>query len=301
MNPKLFISSIFFILFLTITAHDVSAQKSFTSYEFDTSRTYVFKLEDRSQLVGKLIEKDSTSITIKTSSVPRIQIPYSKIKAIDIVNDRLVKKGVYWFENPNATRYFFGPSAFPLKKGEGYYQNSYLFLNSVSFGVTNNISFGGGFELISTVLGKPIFFLTPKVSFKLSDKFRTGVGVLYANLPTFASDGRARSSAGIMYGLGTYGSADKNITGGLGWGFIESDFSAQPVVTISGITRVSRRVALLTENYFIPADGYSTVFSYGARFFGEKIAIDLGFINNRDIFSTFFIGIPYVDFVVKFN
>ncbi|MBE9480617.1 MAG: hypothetical protein IMY69_02855 [Bacteroidetes bacterium] len=43
------------------------------------------------------------------------------------------------------------------------------------------------------------------------------------------------------------------------------------------------------------------IFSYGVRFFGERISVDLGFINNKDIIEEIVIGIPYVDFVVKFG
>jgi hypothetical protein len=40
--------------------------------------------------------------------------------------------------------------------------------------------------------------------------------------------------------------------------------------------------------------------SYGVRFFGKKLSVDLGFLNNRDLAEALIIGIPYVDFVVKF-
>ena len=64
---------------------------------------------------------------------------------------------------------------------------------------------------------------------------------------------------------------------------------------------ISRRIALVTENWFIPLDNYYGVFSYGIRFFGEKISVDLAFLNNSDIAEGLAIGIPYLDFVVKFK
>ncbi|MEY3343107.1 MAG: hypothetical protein RL090_791, partial [Bacteroidota bacterium] len=59
--------------------------------------------------------------------------------------------------------------------------------------------------------------------------------------------------------------------------------------------------AFVTENWIL-YDGTKTtgIYSYGFRFFGSKMAVDLGFINNSDISKGIFIGIPYVDFTVKF-
>jgi hypothetical protein len=61
--------------------------------------------------------------------------------------------------------------------------------------------------------------------------------------------------------------------------------------------------ALITENWLIsPPNSQSKVplISYGARFFGKKIAVDFAFVNNKDIAQSIFIGVPYIDFVVKF-
>lgn len=90
------------------------------------------------------------------------------------------------------------------------------------------------------------------------------------------------------------------MTGGLSWGFINGQFSQIPVITISGMTRISRRTALITENWFIPNNGLFGIYSYGIRFFGEKLSVDLAFLNNKDIARSLFIGIPIVNFVVKF-
>lgn len=180
----------------------------------------------------------------------------------------------------------------------------YLFLNYFNFGITDHISIGGGLEFLSTfgtlASGSfdPIFFITPKVGFEVTEKFHAGGRILYANTPGF--DSNDRSSIGILYGIGTYGTPDHNITGGLGWGFVNGESSAKPIITISGMTRISSRAALVTENWFVPVDSYYGIISYGVRFFGEKMTVDLAFINNRDIAEILIIGIPYVDFVVKF-
>ena len=295
---KKLILTIFFTM-IVCSASTVFGQKTFISYPFDTTKTYIIELHDGSRFIGNFLQKDSISIVIKTSSIPKIEIPIQKIKSIEKVDPLNLKNGIYWFPNPNATRYLFSPSAFTLKKGEGYYQNTYLLLNSFNVGITDHISIGGGLEILSTFgEGDPIFFITPKVGFNVVDKFNIGGGVLYASTPSFGSGNR--SSLGIVFGIGTYGSIDHNITGGLGWGFVEGEFESRPIITVSGMTRISKKTALVTENWFIPTDNYYGIISYGIRFFGEKLAVDLAFINNSDIAEIIFIGIPYVDFVVKF-
>ena len=146
---------------------------------------------------------------------------------------------------------------------------------------------GGGLEFLSTFSGlasgkfTPIFYLTSKVGFKLNEKFSLAGGAMTVSIPSFGSE--SRHYAGLVYGLGTFGNPDHNLTGGLSWGYIDGNFSETPVVNISGMTRISRRIALITDNWLIPVDENQTIFSYGIRFFGEKISVDLAFINNKEI------------------
>lgn len=295
---------IFFLFVLVFVVGTLSAQKKGDATPADSTKTYKLEISDGSTLIGNILKQDSVTVVLKTSSIPRIEIPVTKITRIDEVAVVAGKKDPYWFTNPNATRYLFGPSAFNLNKGEGYYQNTYLVLNSFNVGITNNFSLGAGFELLSTFGSissgefTPIFFVTPKVGFEVAKKFHLGGGLLYVSVPGIMSDNR--TSVGIGYAIGTYGTLDHNITGGLGWGFADGEVSDAPIITLSGMTRISRKAALVTENWFVPIDGIQGIYSYGLRFFGEKIAVDLAFLNNAEIFEDIFIGVPYIDFTVKF-
>jgi hypothetical protein len=87
----------------------------------------------------------------------------------------------------------------------------------------------------------------------------------------------------------------------VGWGYIDKEFENRPIITLGGMTRLARGFGLVTENWFVPSrSGYYPVISYGIRFMGEKITVDFAFLNNDDIFQEIVIGIPYLDFVVKF-
>jgi len=262
----------------------------------DTSSVRIEML-DGTVLLGKIKSRGDGVLSLTTISGVEASVPLSQIKEITTISSTSIHKGEYWFENPNATRYLFGPSAFNLKKGEGYYQNTYLFLNSFNYGVTDYFSIGGGIELLTLFNGSPAFVLTPKVGFQTGPKTSLGGGILYANLGDIGD----RSNFGIAYGVVTRGTVDKNFTVGLGWGVIDNEFSSRPIITFSGMTRLSKKIALVSENWIVPANLYYPLFSYGIRFFGEKMAVDLAFINNPDIASEVVIGIPYVDFMVKFG
>lgn len=249
--------------------------------------------------VGTIIERNDKEIILLTEGKTKVHIPIETIQDIRSIPSSHFHDGEYWFPNPNETRYLYAPSAFNLKKGEGYYQNTYLFINSFNYGFTDNFSFGVGFEFLSTFGSfggdfNPIFFLTPKYSMQVSENLRVGIGVLYGNVSDLVG------GFGVGYGLATYGNPEHNATLGLGFGFFDGDFSTDPVITISGMTRISRRISLVTENWFFPADVYRGILTYGIRFFGESMSVDLALINNTDIATAFPIGIPYIDFVVKF-
>jgi hypothetical protein len=296
---KNLIQTLLFTLLVFATSN-VFGQKTNISDPIDSAKIHRIELNDGSVFIGNILQKDSENIVIRTSTIPKMEIPIKKIKSIENIDESNFQNGIYWFPNPHASRYLYGPSAFSLKKGEGYYQNTYLLLNSFNVGITDNFSIGGGLELISTfATRKPIFFITPKVGFKVSEKFHAGGGFLFASMPSFYS--AARFSLGTAFVTGTYGSKEHNMTGSLGWGFVEGKFSGSPIITLSGMTRVSERASLITENWLAPiGGGYYGLFSYGVRFFGKKMAVDLAFINNPDIAKAILIGIPYVSFTVKF-
>lgn len=288
-----------FALWFSPTTVVLAQQTDSTQAQTSPPQRWLIETKDGSVFQGVYLGQSEAGIRLLTESAGEVLIPMSAVKNFRILNDQNFKNGEYWFENPNATRYLFSPSAYNLRKGEAYYQNTYIVINSFNYGVTDRFTIGAGFELISTFSGTPIFFITPKYSFPISENWNAGAGILYANAAGFDEE---FSGLGVGYGIVTYGSRDNNVTLGAGFGYVNGEASGQPVINLSGMRRVRRKIALVTENWFVPTDGYYGVYSYGLRFMGEKITIDLAFLNNADIAQeVVFIGIPYVDFVVKFG
>lgn len=264
-------------------------------------RTHVLRTRDGSTLVGRVVAETSDSIRFESLGVV-FALPRAQIRSLDTVGVReQATRSKYAFRDPNRTRLFFAPTGRTLDKGEGYFSDTYILLAGVAGGVTNNFTMGGGMSLIpSTNPINNIFYLTPKIGLVDQPNFALATGALVGFAGFEGIEDKDRSF-GILYGVGTFGSEDHHLDLGAGWGYAGGSFSGNPAVMVGGSTRVSRRVALLTENYFVPSVSNNAAISYGMRFLGNDISVDLAFLNAVGPDTQFlFPGIPYVAFAVKF-
>ncbi|WP_051718892.1 hypothetical protein [Hymenobacter sp. IS2118] len=182
-----------------------------------------------------------------------------------------------YFDIGNGNRLFFAPTGRGLRKGENVLQAVNLYLIGGNFGITDNISLGGYVSLIPGIgLDNQFLVLTPKVSFPVSEKVHVGGGALYVRIPDFDGSLDRSYGAGIVYGAATYGSADDNVTLGLGYGFFEGDVGSTPIVQIGAQKRVSRRISLISENYII-ADAQAGMGGlYGIKINWRRTSLGLG-------------------------
>ena len=198
-----------------------------------------------------------------------------RIKKLEFPEVQQLKDGEYWFPNPQSTRYFWSPNGYGLKKGEGYYQNIWVIWNQFAYGINDLVSIGGG--IIPTFLfGVPTpVFGTLKFSIPVvHNKFNIAGGAIAGYVI-----GEENAGLGIVYGLGTFGSPDANVTLGLGYGFAAGEWTQAPVVNINGMFRVSRRGYIISENYVLTGDGESIVLmTLGGRSILKKIALDYGLV-----------------------
>jgi len=263
----------------------------------DSTHVQVITTVDKSSNVGRIVKIGENEIVFK-AEFGTIVIPIDKIKDIKEIPATAIKDGVYWFPNSNATRLYFSPTAFSLKKGDGYFADYYLFFPGFAYGITDNFTIGGGMSLIPGVdPADQIFYFTPKIGIKAAEKFCLAAGALILKVPDF-DDEEDSPVAGILYGVGTFGEPDGSFTLGLGYGFVDNDFADKPFVLIGGEKRLSRRVGFVTENLIFPGID-NPIVSYGIRFFGEKLSVDLALWNTLGE-DLIFPGIPYIDFVFNF-
>ncbi len=284
-----FIKWLGFVSIFFIFTNNVYAQSEGV-WEVDT--------KSGNQYVGTVISKDADKIVLK------IKEGEITIQRIDIVRMRPVSEerlnAKYFLDNPHPSRYFFGPSGFGLQKGEGYYQNNWVLLNQVSYGLTDNFSMGAGLIPLFLFGGSgeyTPFWVTPKFSIPVEKNVNIGVGGIFAS--TFGS---ASSWVGIPYGLTTFGNTNTNITLGLGYGFAGKEWAKSPLVTVSGTARVSKKTYLLTETYFLKGSDFTIgLMSFGARSTGKKLAVDYGLWVPFGGGEAIEVAIPWLGITVPFG
>lgn len=256
----------------------------------DSTETQIIKTYKGSVYSGKIIETDEMFVLFQTD-YGLMRIPKNHIIEVDMLDEESLKNNQYWYPNPNSSRLFFAPTARMLKQGEGYFADYFIFFPTLTYGVTNYFTLGGGLSIIPAVdLEKQIFLLTPKFGIKTSEKLDLAVGALLAKLPDEST------SLGILYGVGTFGTTDKSFTLGAGYGYVDDDLAEKPMVVVGGESRVSRSISVVSENWLIP-EKETPILSFGLRFFGEKLSTDFALIFPLD--SEVFM-IPYIDLVYKF-
>lgn len=280
-----------------------------------TNNHVQLELNDLRIFAGTLQKISEDSLTIRDEKLGLLNVPFSAIRDI-----KTIKPGLpgAWTNDPNNTRYFFAPSAFILRKGDGYYQNAYILSNSVSYGVNDHFTIGGGIIL------PIIFYITPKVGFSPGDYVHLSAGIIAGG--TYLNKG---IMAGIGYGLVTLGTRDYHLSIGAGYGAYYGEQKWQqtkkPILNVSGTARLNKRFSLVSENWIFQAafdetiqttvivDGMEQIIyenvpgkgqpvaacSAGGRFVWKKIALDLGVIAPVNFPDMNFV-VPYIDLVVKF-
>jgi hypothetical protein len=279
-------NTLFKILLLGLMAFPFN--NLFSQPETDSLRqeqVVVVKMQNGDEYKGVITKQDKETIVLKVEN-GEISLLAANVNVIENYD----YTGEFGFANPHDTRYFFGPSGIPIEKGKGYYQNILVTANFFNFGVTENIAIGGGFEFISTVTGNPIWFLTPKVGFDLSENVHVGGGFIMAGVA-------AEGTATLGYGVFTLGDSETNFSVGVGYGRFDGEFSDYPSIMISGTHRVSRSIALLSENYLLPNTSYFGI--HGIRILSEKNSFDVGAIVIPEIIGEV-PALPYVGYVRVF-
>jgi hypothetical protein len=280
-----------FLLLLFFTLSSSAQVQQDTIYRFET--------KDGNEYFGKIISQDKEKILVKSEKMGEFTLYKSDIIKMEITNDKKIKMGEYWNENAQAARYFWVPNGYGLKKGEGYYQNVWVFVNQVSYGFTNNISMGVGMVPLFLFAGAPTpVWLTPKVSFPIvKDKINIGAGALVGTV--LGEDG---FGFGLLYGMSTFGSRDKNITIGVGWGYAEGEIGKKPTINISGMVRTSRNWYLMTENYYLDFGGGGLgLISFGARRMYKKLGLDFGLFVPFSTDDISFIAFPWLGITLPFG
>ena len=294
--------------------------------EGKVEREVRFFMRGENRVAGRISGISTTHIMVETD-LGEAQIALEKILKIEFAGIDYQSDYFYGFENPNASRYLFGPSAIPLKKGEGYYQNVWVSVNSITYGLSDHVSVSGGIEMVSTFSaltgngGLPIGFANIKVSAPVGKNLHLGGGGIIAGAP-----GEDGGGVGVGYGLATFGDKEKNLTIGTGYGIGlgtgTDETQGAGVIMVGGMSRINRRLAFVTENWVVSSKNTwsqsweSNTFiglSGGLRIMSERITFDLALATGGAISrygregratstDSFWapVPLPFADFVYRF-
>ncbi|HAQ18056.1 MAG TPA: hypothetical protein DCR40_02345 [Prolixibacteraceae bacterium] len=259
---------------------------------------YRIETIDGNEYIGKILQRSADKIRIKTEKLGEISILTSDIKRISEVTQTIAKDGTYWLDNPQSTRYFWAPNGYNLKSGEGYYQNVWVFFNQAVYGFTDHISAGVGVVPLFLFAGAPTpAWLTAKFSVPVAEnKFNLGAGALVGTVI-----GEEKTGFGILYGISTFGSKDKNLNIGLGWAFAGGEMAENPTVNISAMIRTGPKGYFITENYFIGTpDEFVVMMMVGGRRIIKRVGLDFGAVIPISSEMEEFIVAPWLGFTIPF-
>ena len=273
---------------------------------------------DGTSRMGELLGNTDDEIRLETAQLGVIRIPKYLVKGLAVIDARDYEQLLVAFEgremslNPQSSRYFFAPSGIQLRSGEGYFQSN-IALNSVSFGVTDNITIGG---LLS--------FLGAGGSLKIGKQLNENTYASFGGIGFSDYYGELDRPVGLVFANVTWGTEDRNITVNLGTGTkfetrigefhsyttdsTEYDWSpgqyyyqytvteydqhwVRPLlVNISGMNRISENRWFITENYWVQNLRYTTRIT-GANLVYSYLPSNNQFNPQNDGFAILSMGI----------
>jgi len=291
MKKKMSILTLFLAFLIGIpTLSNAQNSQDTTKYQIETV--------DGNEYIGTILNQTQETIRIKTDKLGEISIPQTEVKKITQLAVVQSKDGAYWLDNPQSTRYFWAPNGYNLKAGDGYYQNVWILFNQVVYGFTDHFSGGiGAVPLFLFAGASTPAWITAKFSVPVvENKFNLGVGALMGTVI-----GEENTGFGILYGITTFGSKDKNLNIGLGWGFAGGEMAKNPTVNISGMIRTGAKGYFITENYFIGTpDEFVVMMMVGGRRIIKRTGLDFGVVIPIAEDMGGFVAIPWLGFTIPF-
>ena len=221
----------------------------------EVGKKYIYEFRDGTTIIGTFDREEKGNVYIKDLEGKEVYIPSVMIaQRHEVTNDNL-RDGEYWFSNLHDTRYFFAPSAFGLEAGEGYFNNIYYLYWQAQYGITDELSIGGG-----------TFFLGPsslnmKYSYNLGKDLNMAMGYFWIG-SLFWND-EIETFVSMPFVVGTTGSKENNFTLGIGYNFLEGSAT----LNIGGTFRASRRLSFIAEAWVFNFEDGTIMGGPGMRYF----------------------------------
>ena len=241
--------------------------------------------KDGNIFLGKISHSTEKFIQIHTKDSLFIEVPKSKIIAIDTIYTRN-NDGLLLRADPNKSLYIFAPSAFPIEQNKSYCRDFCVFFPSYNKGLKNNISV----QIGAFIFGPMPIAMTPLVfsgKYSLPNSKKTenfnlsyALGVMYVRMP-FSDSSNSGYGFGVSFGTVTIGNRFNHASFSMGMGYSNSDgdweFADRPLLNFAGNKRLSNKLAIVGEQWIFPdIDLKNSPLLLSARLIGRKFTFDFG-------------------------
>jgi len=253
----------------------------------DTVAVVSLHLSDGSDITGRVVAADDTSLTLVTFAGARVTVPRRAISSWRPQEGGLTAKGVRR-SDASSSRLFFAPTARTLPGGSGYFTDYYIVFPAVGFGVSDRVMLTGG---VSIIPGTDQFvYVAGKVGVVRKPQGALAFGAFWATVPN-----ESDATLGMGYAVTTLGSEDHAITLLGGVPFTTHDVAPQPLFVVGGETRIGSGSKLMVEVWKLPEESDVPAL-FGVRAFGSRLSVGFGFVY---VFPNSIEGwpfIPWMDF-----
>lgn len=295
-------------LFLSNILHAQKKIADLDDVSFAINEYYLVTLEDNTFIFGVYRERIGDKFFFQTNYYSTLIANVNDIKYVRKVSEENVFNGRYAPSNVHFNRYFFAQSAFNIPKHSVNF-STYSFFTSIEYGIVDHVSISGGLSLLSVLNSEGFInvrIISPKVGgFKISDNVTAGAHAFYA-----VFDGDTHRMASSIW---TLGDKNQNLTFGLGYFSLTKNVNSRmPItnilvserktftsghITLSGMTRITRKMFLMTENWLRRSPELPSMYSLGFRLAGSKFMFDFCMLYQDRRFNEFS---PFIGFSYKF-
>ena len=213
----------------------------------------VVTLKNGDVLHGSILDGEN-GVHIDVGGEEDLHVPESSILTLSY------PKGKFMQEDLGYMRYFYSPTAMPMKPKTGYVSQKELLFSAVAYSPVQDVSFLVGtsvpIALYSVVYGEFDSLLGIagfRYGTKVYDKFYVGGGV-----ESFIFAGE---SVSLPFVNASYGNSEQHVTigGGVGVSNFNLDQATIAPIFLSAYKRITPSIALITENWTLVSPSYDYV------------------------------------------
>ena len=207
-----------------------------------------------------------------------------------------------FYPNPDAGRYFYGPTAILNQKGDRYFYTNGA-LAALSYAPSKYVTTSVGTVWLLDLFGVLNVNPSLKVGLEISPNLHVATGgTMIFGYNAWLEEGFAFA---LPFVNATLGGTENNVTLGLGLAgsrlgsFQGFEWAQTPTVTMGFSRRISERYMIVSENYLISADGGQLGIASGfLRRLNARNAWDYGFA--AFIFDGGSFALPLASYALRF-